>query len=1780
MSDFRTQWNAQTRSIEAGWLRARRSNRVSLIPELSGPGKLPRQIYLKFDTAFDLDDAVKLTLTARDNRDFKPDLVVDGSQTLAEPDLAIVKPEAVYFAGLRLLPREAGHSATLSHSVGGVDMTYTITLALASVSLSPVLSESTLLRAAQRNMTAAEATDASSSFSAHCGPGDIVVADDQSHATLEIRCEGAQPGRDTVWIATLSVMDRFLSDAVRQGSVLVNHTPFAVAQILPPGIGAEAGSILAQWRSDDPAGAQWRFGVETVSLHFPPQAIGEAMVRGSRFRPPGAGSPVGAERPVGYRFSRRTELTVRPSRQDRRYTVHPGDMLSVLRDAELEQLVTELAYPLELTYVRTPDLQRTVTVSEVGQALGQPAVLLPYTQPETAFSELLALYYTTHGVPLESIVGAQRKRHVAACASYRHRLAQFALADANYPMKPLNLREGLSARLRSAVEGAPAIYPLPDGVQPDPVLLAGTEAFMAGDPAKATLPAGLLYTVEFAAELGAILRTPVTRDVQLMALNLSILGANGTMQAAFDEGRTVFDVQVENGQLSRVVKTRYGRIAVAWNKARQIVVYARSTAPGAQFQAEQKDEWFPGRPMLRKMEEYIEILEPQRRFDSEANAVQNRAGCLHAFYFATRTIYVNSAWGRDIAAGYEIPLYNEIDTSGFYIKPWMGPVARGGGDDLVQHWHKRPQHLYFYTNTVPGKGADSDLWDAVPGLDLDDKCGLGAIAALRVPGGELIDQRWVPSYTLEAAGNPRFAMAVEAEGLSNLMHGRGAEELVASVRTMQVERTAATSRVDFGAGSVFAAVQGFSAPAEALWQAAKASAELKSIDAVIASVLDDAGALWKTFGAASACDKLQGALHARVKHAFEEARGRLVNAYKVLPQQSTELTEHVLAGLNLEQRLPDSIIDTACAEGARAIGDMRGWLASLPGAADVAQRWNRIEETWMAAPVRALLSRAAAALKGPVAVLEGVDAALDRLATAFKVQQQQFMANVDTCRNDIAAVLADPRDQEFKQKVQAALDVTTKMVVEGEADLERLRVQLEGMKLPERVEGLRQLRQRASALLLQQTRLLAATRVLVEAASAEVAALVAGEAAEIAECLRTLAAVVLDPLPAAVVGMGTAIQEWLAGPRKSIRALCTEVNAQRNLLENGELSADIGALFARERDAFAALKKAVADAAADITAEVNAFDAALSVLYALVATPGRDVRAKLATMASAQLDAYAGMLQGQVAQVATAMNAIGAQVGAALDTAQLGVIAELTEREAGLHRLIDQFDCGAWDKFSAGIEDQVRGVVADLRTQVLEQAAQLFDQETIAQATAVREVVAGIIETAKGGTNELLKKACIAIAPQAGQAIKLARLLTDPPQLPQLTIRTNRLDCVYDDLEDQIQTSPFVARVREFDVGLKELGLALPSRELCNHIVPDALQGMQFSSIIRNAALDFENFFRRFRLPAMPDGAIRVTHHIDPQNRSANVKAEINHQFSSTESLFDTSVLSLDIRRPKLVATTNFDVGATEAAKPTSQAQFSGDWILNFAGQPLVTFVGASIQYSDSGGFKFDLDPKKIEPHAALKFIGDVIRAQMPELPDNVEIIKNSAGMPVGASIVQNQSFGPLELGGVSIGETVLASGFGVRVVDGNMKVDTSFSIGTQAAPVFLQIGLYGGGGWLTARAWLDDTSGAMKPRYEASIGVSLGSAKSFTLAGVATGTYALRLFIEAAFSTGANSFVAGLQLTGSARILGYLNAYLNLLVQVEHNGGTMSGRGQLDVSIKVCWCYTARISRTVQQNM
>ena len=1798
-SKFVEDWKTHVDAVEAGMLEIHRSSRLGLLPRLHGGGPLvAREVELRLDIAPPPGGGALSTLRLTPSADAHQPFTVNeggGNRAIAEKELKLVPggQNVHVFDGLRLTVSAEHHYAWLKIANGNL-CSSKIILTLDTVALAPVLAEASLLRSGQRNMSAAEVLREGSDFSASWGES-IEVANAAAGATMELFYENAQLGRDAMWQATLRITDRFLADSAPGRAVThVTHAPFMVAQVTPPSFDPEAGSILAQWNSNDPDGAQWRFAVDTVALTMMTQSVGESMVRGTRFSAGGAAG-IDPSRPVDSRFARSTEIVVRPSRRLRRYTVHPGDILSTLRDAELESLVTEMAYPLEITYRRTAQSKRTVLVSELQRWLGRPVISLPavdvWTGPqdspmaaalEESMSATLAHWFSNADAvpqkPLRQVYDTLRARHLANRAACHNRIAQFPLSDAAYPDGRLDLDEDLSARLRDQSAGAALVYPLPLDVDLAPSTMVTLRDFVPEPGAIAAaraLPVGLLNMIEFASELLGVLATPVSAEVKLFALSLSALGASGSMKAAFDEGRTVFDIECTDGQQPRLVKTRIGRIGVAWNRAIHVVVYQRSTVSGKQFEDEQPQ--LLGRPLLRKMEEYVEVTEPQRRFLSEPDAMEGPLACIHSFAFATRRIYVNGAWGRDLPdnAGYEIPLFNENDQSGFYSKPWLGPVAESGTDALVRHWHEHPQDEVFYSNGKRGASANSDAWEALAGLDCDDKVCFGAVATGRVTPADCMAHKTVPSYTLAAADNPRFSMRVRADGPSNLAHGRGPDKLLAPLRTIHLERTAAGARLRFDAtGPLAGAMATLTVQKNELWQSARSAAEVRTIEATIARVVCDATALRDAMGTAQelmqGCSTFKKRLVTQVETSFAEAEFRLAQAAPAIgmvdvtgiaAQQRARLSQF----LTEKTTLSWTLIRAACGEAEHLVADSRAMLAKLGDQvqADTPALIGQIEHTCDTIGMRDILKRADAALDEPAGLVRQSCAQLKRAQSAIASGLARASTDLDAELTSLQALI-DGDEAQLKDAATTWLkkQAATAPAVLGQLD--EVMAAVRKLVLPDALKGLRS----------------------TQASCVDALAVTGGgfrKGAELADKIRQEivdgTAADAAQIKARLSRLRDTLRVWIAAAKASADALLLAIDdiekqLQAPLAPLVTLRVQLQGTLPDPAPALAALRK-VAEENRPLQAERLALDQVLAALQKQVNSQGGVLLATLQGLCGkAQadldplLDALEGVLKTKQEQARHALSGAAGELGQRLAEVKQEILASIA-----------MLDCGAWDKLRGEMEHQVGALVNDVKRQVADGAAKLFDEDTRHRVNALKDAVDREV---KNGNDEL-KKAYEAVAPKAGQALKLMRLLTEPPELPQITINTEHIECVFDDVAKQIETSPFVARLREIDAGMKELGIAIPSREILDKMVPDSLKGLDFSDVIRNVGIDFQDFFKKFKLPDMPTDAIKFSHHVDEKTRTAKGKVEINHQFGSTEQLFDIATFSLDIRKPRVEASANFTLSASAAGKAQTNAKFGGDWILNFGGQPLVTFHDANVQYSDSAGFKFDLDPAKIEPHPALLFLSTLLKkANAPKLPESVRILKDDQGRPIGASIEQKDKIGPYEFGVLFIGETVLASRFALQFISGRMRLDASFGIGDVASPVFMQIGVYGGGGWLKSHAWLEQKGDSLVPAYAASIGVSLGSARAFTLASVATGSYAMRIFVQATFaSSGGNSFAAGLSVSGSARILGYLNAYLLLLLQVEHkDGGDMNGSGQLDVEIEVCWCYSVRVSRSVQQTM
>jgi len=105
------------------------------------------------------------------------------------------------------------------------------------------------------------------------------------------------------------------------------------------------------------------------------------------------------------------------------------------------------------------------------------------------------------------------------------------------------------------------------------------------------------------------------------------------------------------------------------------------------------------------------------------------------------------------------------------------------------------------------------------------------------------------------------------------------------------------------------------------------------------------------------------------------------------------------------------------------------------------------------------------------------------------------------------------------------------------------------------------------------------------------------------------------------------------------------------------------------------------------------------------------------------------------------------------------------------------------------------------------------------------------------------------------------------------------------------------------------------------------------------------------------------------------------------------------------------------------------------------------------------------------------------------------------------------------------------------------------------------------------------------SIGISAGAfvAVNFGVARGSAGilfTAGVDFFRDFQTQGGRTLITLGVLVWGEFSILGIASASLRLMLSVTYDAdqGSMIGTGTVQVSIKICWCFTLRVSQTVRQ--
>jgi hypothetical protein len=517
--------------------------------------------------------------------------------------------------------------------------------------------------------------------------------------------------------------------------IVIDSDPFLVAAVdyskLQPNTssGTASGNTVALWSTGELGGAAWQLKTDAqpFDLILPPQGIGEEMPKAKELENkdlPGLQQKLEA---LDFRFSPPARQQLQASYTPQNFTEAPWNLRRILgypgqRDAGagVVQLNYELLYGLSCS-VDAPLLRLAETFSIVGRIAGRTP-RYPFPQD----------WESTIALTREDAEKAFTQRRwnwslYAELYSKRIALLELRASGSNY---------GSSTGVAGA-SAAPEVFTVSQGVEctfrgkadlfysVDPVKVAnaGDDKFPMPDPKDTDfrgLRGGVSWPFESPRLFHATVRNPKSSSAVVSGLALSPVGGTGTVKAGFDKDLSSVTAITEIGRSSKISVARLGRIGVYHNLARYVIEYERDTSPSVQFAGSQTN--FYNRPVLRKVREFVEILEPVATLSVPGQPYPG-AGCVKSIEFKQTIILVTSRWSANVGDnGWKIPLWYKPDsfpTAGSFAYPLPTVVFNLAGADGadVECAIKTVDKLFFYTETDASADPDPHKWPVVPGVD-------------------------------------------------------------------------------------------------------------------------------------------------------------------------------------------------------------------------------------------------------------------------------------------------------------------------------------------------------------------------------------------------------------------------------------------------------------------------------------------------------------------------------------------------------------------------------------------------------------------------------------------------------------------------------------------------------------------------------------------------------------------------------------------------------------------------------------------------------------------------------------------------------------------------------------------------------------------------------------------------------------------------------------------------------------------------------------------------------
>ncbi len=553
-------------------------------------------------------------------------------------------------------------------------------------------------------------------------------------------------------LLTASLIEQSVDSEDQALFTVLEHEPFSVFRFSRMPLsqsGNSANAVVAEWDSDQRA---WRFKKTSEHYRFtyPPAVTTDAADK------PGIAeihdAPV-LEDPIGYapvpaapanfnrrhavdmRFSPPTDIWIKPTDLRRNYVLPEFNARALFRSkgdfgpgVALAALRGELAYPLAFgLQVPPPDT-----------ALPGPRI----AEISALAGNMISVETTDKTDQTASILN--RWHRVSRAARRRaERLEAFEIdARRANPFIPAKFDKGLSFALRNT-----ALIKPPVPLSESELNNAKTQNLPGPRLSQTGLAGGVIWPLESKAWLMRLLENPIALGGSIEGFSISPHGGSGDQVVEFLSGAVKIITETRNGILQKMRVEITGRISVFWHRAKHVVIYDRTTAPSAQFVPEDPDnaKSRSERPILRKVEEFVEIIEPVRRYPDFPRDSTSGPGMLREVRFNSRIIHVNADWGKDIAVGetnvgWEIPLWHIGESKRrphVYPYPDVAFVTSGEGAEnmpLCVQECLDVDNIYFWTDaqTKPpsGQRVDTDRWPARAGQDFSAVFPPGIVASV------------------------------------------------------------------------------------------------------------------------------------------------------------------------------------------------------------------------------------------------------------------------------------------------------------------------------------------------------------------------------------------------------------------------------------------------------------------------------------------------------------------------------------------------------------------------------------------------------------------------------------------------------------------------------------------------------------------------------------------------------------------------------------------------------------------------------------------------------------------------------------------------------------------------------------------------------------------------------------------------------------------------------------------------------------------------------------------